>query len=51
MQLCFVDLGAKTKRNFARFDLLRIAQLHFDVRKTTFEAARAGELDFNDSIS
>ena len=26
----FVDLAAKTKREFARFDFLRIAQLHFD---------------------
>ena len=30
MQRRFVDLAAKTKREFARFDFLRIAQLHFD---------------------
>ena len=30
VQRRFVDLTAKTKREFGRFDFLRIAQLHFD---------------------
>jgi len=30
VQRRFVDLTAKTKREFARFDFLRIGQLHFD---------------------
>jgi hypothetical protein len=30
VQRCFVDFSAQTKRNFASFDFLRIAQLHFD---------------------
>jgi len=30
VQRCFVDFFAQTKRNFAHFDFLRIAQLHFD---------------------
>jgi hypothetical protein len=62
VQRCFVDFSAQTKRKFARFDFLRIAQLHFDgngaddrhpvvVIDDALEAARAGELDFNDSIS
>jgi hypothetical protein len=57
-----IDFAAKTKRKFARFDFLRIAQLHFDgngaddrhpvvVIDDALEAARAGELDFSDSIS
>ena len=29
-QCRFFNLAAKTKRNFARFDFLRTAQLHFD---------------------
>jgi len=29
VQRRFVDLTAKTKREFGRFDFLRIAQLHF----------------------
>ncbi len=62
MQSRFVDFSAQTKRNFAHLDFLRIAQLHFDgngaddrhpvaVIDDALEAARAGELDFNDSIS
>jgi hypothetical protein len=30
VQRCFVDFSAQTKCNFAHFDFLRIAQLHFD---------------------
>jgi hypothetical protein len=62
VQRRFVNFSAKTKIKFARFDFSRIAQLHFDgngaddrhpvvVIDDALEAARAGELDFSDSIS
>jgi hypothetical protein len=62
VQRCFVNFSAQTKRKFSRFDFLRIAKLHFDgngaddrhpvaVIDDALEAARAGELNFNNSIS
>jgi hypothetical protein len=34
VQCRFVDFSAQTKRKFARFDFLRVAQLHFDRHRT-----------------